>query len=189
MTGASPIVMDLAAVRKVLAAARALGGPIGTSIELCILTLALPWAVVAIRLERIDWQEGVVPIPARGGRERLLHLPVTARSLILRIAGEGAGDGQAVTAGRGEPLKARHLRLDRVLPRLVGANGAPLQSWNFHGIRLSGAMIMSQHGVCSNTMLAIFGQEWRRSTTPLAGWHLNRAGPGIERWNAIINGR
>lgn len=63
MTGASPIVMDLAAVRKVLAAARALGGPIGTSIELCILTLALPWEVVAIRLERIDWKEGVVPIP------------------------------------------------------------------------------------------------------------------------------
>jgi hypothetical protein len=30
-------VMDLAAVRTVLAAARALGGPVGTSIELCIL--------------------------------------------------------------------------------------------------------------------------------------------------------
>ena len=189
MTGASPIVMDLAAVRTVLAAARALGGPVGTSIELCILTLALPWEVVAIRLERIDWHEGVVPIPARGGRERLLHLPVTARSLILRIAGEGTGDGQAVTAGRGEPLKARHLRLDRVLPPLVGANGAPLPPWNFHGIRASGTMIMSQHGVYSDTLLAILGQEWRRSTTPWKGLRLNRAGPGIERWNAIVTGR
>lgn|GEM_PF-2672242 len=189
MTGASPIVIDLAAVRKVLAAARALGGPVGTSIELCILTLALPWEVVAIRLERIQWRDGVVPVPARGGRERLLPLPVGAKSLILRIAGEGKGDGQAVTAGRGEPLQAHRLRLDRVLPALAAARGAPLPPWNFHGIRASAAMMMKEDGISQETLLAIFGKVRRGSNTPWEESQRERAVAGIERWNAIVTER
>jgi len=189
VTGAAPIAMDLAAVRAVLAAARKLGGPVGTSIELCILTLALPWEVVAIRLERIQWQDGVVPVPARGGRERLLLLPVAAKSLILRIAGEGAGDGQAVTAGRGEPLQAHRLRLDRVLPALVAASCAALPPWNFHGIRASAAKMMKEDGIDQETLLAIFGRVRRGSNTSPEGSQMELAGAGIERWNAIVTGR
>lgn len=189
MTGASPIITDLAAIRSVLTAARALGGPIGTAVELCILTLLLPWEVVAIRLEQIDWQDGFVPVPARGRGKRLLSLPTGAQNLILRIAGEGGGNGQAITAGRGEPLQARHLRLDRIVPRLVAANGAPLPAWNFHGLRWSAGRIMHRRGMQPEGFFRIFGME-QFSSQKFPEWvRIKREREGMEQWAALLADR
>lgn len=143
MTGAGPVVPDLPGLRTILDAAHELGGPIGTTVELCILCAALPFEVLAIQLENIDWPRGIVTVPTRGCRDvrstrdvRHLGLSTAAIQTILKAAGSINGKGQAVTAGRGEPLKPELFRLDRVVNELAKIDPAVLNvAWNFHGIR------------------------------------------------------
>lgn len=154
MTGSGPLVPELQDVRRLLVAASRMGGPQGAVLELCILTLCLPWQAVAIDLENIDWNNGLVDVPARSGRMCKLTLPDPAMKCILRVAGTGPGSGQAVTAGRGERLQARHLRLDRLQDQLARAvpETIHLKLWNFFGIRAAAASAMLDAGIPSDAV-------------------------------------
>ncbi len=67
MIGDGPIAPDVNGMNIILTTARQLGGPVGVTIELCILCAALPFEVLSIRLEDIDWQRGsVVGLHPRG---------------------------------------------------------------------------------------------------------------------------
>lgn len=119
MTGSSPLVPDPTILRQTLSACRRLEGPYGTVLELCIRTISLPWEVVAIDLAEIDWAHGCVPVPTRGGKRRMLHLPPEAVRTIVRVSGSTPTIGQAVTAGVGRPIDRRDMRLDRIRTRLA----------------------------------------------------------------------
>jgi hypothetical protein len=155
VTGAGPVVPDLPGLRTILDAAHELGGPIGTTVELCILCAALPFEVLAIQLENIDWPRGIVTVPTRGCRAALsnrdvrhLGLSNPAIQTIMKAAGSINGRGQAVTAGRGEPLKPELFRLDRVVRQLAKIDPAVLSvGWNFHGIRVAIAETLSMEDV------------------------------------------
>lgn len=187
MTGASPLAPPLADMRVLLGASRRLGGPWGATLEIGILTLALPWEVAAVDLHRIDWDRSVVPVPARGGAERILALPDPAARAILRIAGTASGRGQAITAGRGRRLMAKSLRLDRLMDRLAAetAETIPLAAWNFHGIRAAGASLLSRHGASSAEIAAVLGTQVPGDHRRLRG-DAGLALVGAERWCRIL---
>ena len=197
MTGASPHLPDLPSMRTLLKGARTLGGAHGAVLELCILTMCLPWEAVAIDLAEIDWDRECVPVPARGGSRRLLHLPPEAVRTLARVAGTVAGRGQAVTAGRGTPIGNRDVRLDRIQARLAIA--APdtivLQPWNFHGLRAAAARELLECGCGHRDVANALGLKTANSVTvPIgdvrtAAEDVDRAATTVGRWNAILAGR
>lgn len=187
MTGASPACPGVPAIRAILDAARTMGGPTGLALELCILTLALPNEVLAIRLETIDWSKGFVTVPARGGVQRVLALPHAARQAILRFCGVGIGAGQAITAGRGAPLRAAQMRLDRLLDKLADADAATisLPNWNFAGIREDAATALAQQCIDARIIDATLGRQHRRDPSKIRG-DPELAAIGAERWVALL---
>jgi integrase len=194
MTGAAPLRPDVASVRILLEGARALGGPYGTTLELCILTLCLPWEAVAIDVAEIDWSAGCVTVPARGGTRRILHLPPEAIRTIMRIAGTAGGSGQAVTAGRGRPLGHSDVRLDRMQDRLAVA--APrtieLPPWNFHGLRAAATDELVARGCNRRNVDQALGLKAPGSRTVAVGAirtghdDFETAAVVIGRWNAVL---
>lgn len=194
MIGASPRLPDVASMRVLLKAARILGGTHGAVLELCILTMCLPWEAVAIDLANIDWDRGFVPVPARGGSRRLLHLPAEVVRTLARVAGTVAGSGQAVTAGRGAPIGNRDVRLDRMKVRLAVA--APetivLQPWNFHGLRAAAASEVIKHGCGHQDVARALGVKLPGSATVSIGTirteadDADRAAVTVAKWNAIL---
>lgn len=161
MSGAPAIRPSLVDVRTLLVGALAMGGPWGAILELCIRSLCLPWEAAGIELERIDWDRGFVPVPARGGAMRLLALSHEAQRTILRIAGETRGTGQAVTAGRGPRLQAETFRLDRLLDRLAEAAPETIRvaDWNFHGIRATAEAELAAAGAGTSEIHAVIGRQ------------------------------
>lgn len=164
-----------------------MGGAHGLALELCLTTLALPGEVLAIRLERIDFAAGLVPVAARGGVERLIALPNVARQAIIQAAGEASAFGQAVTAGRGPVLTTAQFRLDRLLDRL--ADRAPesigLPAWNFHGVREEAAALLREDGADPATIDAVLGRQHGRDRSRLRG-DPRLASVGAERWATIL---
>lgn len=187
MSGASPLAPSLEDQRVLLAGARALGGAWGSLLELCILSLCLPWEAAAIELQRVDWDEGFVPIPARGGATRALALSLEAQKAILRIAGDAGGRGQVVTAGRGQRFPAKLFRLDRLIDRL--AEAAPdtikLPEWNFHGLRLGAVLALREAGSSDAEISAIFGRTAGQVSRGLRG-DPELARIGVERWSRVL---
>lgn len=187
MTGAGPVAPSIEGLRLLLGAARREASPAAFALELIILTLALPWEAVGMRLECIDWRTDTVPVPARGGAERLLALPHAARKAVLRVAGTAAGVGQVVTAGRGRVLLHRDVRLDRLRERLAGVAPDTLQvAWNFHGIRTAGATALAKSGATPFEIEALLGRETRRGPNAGARRDLAAAAAMAERWNGIL---
>ncbi|MBD8546041.1 tyrosine-type recombinase/integrase [Sphingomonas sp. CFBP 8760] len=181
-------------MRVLLKGARTIGGAHGAVLELCILTMCLPWEAVAIELADIDWGRGCVPVPARGGSRRLLHLPPQAMRTLARVAGTVAGRGQAVTAGRGDPIGNRDVRLDRMQARLAVA--APetivLQPWNFHGLRAAAARELLERGCRHQDVAHALGLKVPGSDTVPIGRirtdadDADRAAATVGKWNAIL---
>ncbi len=173
MSGAAPLRPSMADVRKLLHAARGMEDAWGAMLELCLITLGLPWEIAAIDLERIDWGRGTVPVPARGGVERILALSHEAQRAVLRICGSAGGHGQVVTAGRGPRMRAPLFRLDRLLDRL--AEAAPdtidLPEWNFHGVRATAAIELATAGAGAPEIDAVIGRQ------PPNGGRALRRGP------------
>lgn len=193
MSGASPIRPGLAAMRILLRAGRTMGGPLGTAVELAILTLALPYEVVAMRLERIDWSIGLVPVPARGGVERIVALSQAAQQAIVRVAGSARGSGQVITAGRGSAVRPSQLRLDRLLDRLADAEPETisLPEWNFFGLREEAIRLLAADGATADEIDATLGRQLNRERgrTRFAGRPRGEtilAGAGAERWSRIL---
>lgn len=197
MTGARPLLPDLASMRTLLRGARALGGAHGAVLELCILTMCLPWEAVGIELTEVDWDRRCVPVPARGGSRRLLHLPAEAVRTLARVAGTVVGRGQAVTAGRGTPIDNRDVRLDRIQARLAAAapDTIELQPWNFHGLRAAAARELLERGCSHQEIACALGLKVSGSATaPIGGIRTsadgtNRAAVTVEKWNAILADR
>lgn len=146
-------------MRLILKGARTLNTPFGVTLELCILTLCLPWEAIAIELDAIDWSTGAVPVPTRGGRQRLLHLPPAAIRTIVRVSGTIGSSGQAVTAGRGRRLLARDVRLDRLQLKLAAdaPDTIPIGPWNFHGIRTAAGTALARAGCSAGDVTAAMG--------------------------------
>lgn len=197
MTGAKPRLPDLPSMRMLLEAARLLGGAHGTVMELCILTMCLPWEAVAIRIGEIDWGGGSVPVPARGGTRRLLHLPPDAVSSLTRAVATGSDGGQAVTGGRDRPLDRRDVRLDRMQAGL--ATAAPhlviRRPWNFHGLRAAAAGELLRRGsVQQDVALALGLKRTGNADVRIGGIRTSaddarRAAATLGRWNAILTDR
>lgn len=199
MTGTRPLLPDLGSMRILLSGARALGGPYGAVLELCILTVCLPWEAVGIELADIDWAYGRVPVPARGGRRRILHLPPEAIQAIVRVAGTAGGEGQAVTAGRGRPLNRQDVRLDRMQERLAAA--APetiaLLPWNFHGLRAAAARELLERGCPHGDVAHALGLKRTGSDAGVrktggirtSQHEADRAAVMVGRWNAVLTDR
>lgn len=202
MSGAPPLRPSLADLLTLLLAARAMEDAWGAALELCILTLGLPWEVVAIEIERIDWERGAVAVPSRGGGERILALSHDAQRAVLRISGSAGGEGQVVTAGRGPRLEAATFRLDRLLDRLAAASPSTiaLPAWNLHGIREEAARLLAGEGAGPREIDAVLGRrppngrralnaERKRSRatggTSMRG-DLALATLGAERWSRIL---
>lgn len=204
MTGSPTLRPTIIDMRAILRAARTMEDSWGATLELCLLTLALPWEVVAIDLEAIDWQRGVVAVPARGGAERVLALGHDAQKAVLRIAGAAGGRGQVVTAGRGPRLAAPAFRLDRLLDRLAVVDAATidLKPWNFHGIREAVAALMAADGAERAEIDAVIGRQppnarraerrapilsraVKRRQAPLRG-DAGLASLGAERWARLL---
>ena len=194
MTGANPRLPDLPSMRMLLEGARTLGGAHGAVLELCILTLCLPWEAVAIELAEIEWGRGHVPVPARGGSRRLLHLPPDAVRTLARIAGTVTERGQAVTGGRGRPLDRRDVRLDRIQARLAVAvpDTIVLQPWNFHGLRAAAARELLERGCGPQDVAHALGlKAIGTATVPIGGIRTDaaaadRAATTVGKWNAIL---
>ena len=189
MSGASPIAPSLGELRRVEAEAFAVGGPVGASVLICIRALCLPSEALDIDLDRIDYRNGRIEVPARGGRSRILSLPNDAMRVILDVAGSAGGSGQAVTAGRGPRLVQSQLRLDRLHDALADAapGGASLGGWNFHGVRAAGAVALAKAGVPAPHVDAALGR-WDRGRVPRetrAEWAL----AALERWCALLGPR
>lgn len=187
MSGAAPLVPALRDIRTLLAGARRLDGEWGATLELCLLTLGLPWEITSIRLEKIDWSAGTVPVPARGGVERILALSDAAMKTILRVAGDAGGRGQAVTAGRAPQLQAKFFRLDRLIDKLAAADPATIHvaDWNFHGIRVAAETSLRSHGAKQVEIEAALGRQVRRHGVALRG-DPELACIGAERWCHIL---
>jgi len=187
VSGAPPLPVAPADQLRLLAAAKTMNDAWGAVLEICILTLCLPWEAVAIDLQRIDWDRGFVPVPSRSIERRALALSHEAQKAILRIAGEAAGRGQAVTAGRGPRLEARLFRMDRLVDRLAVAapDTISLPAWNMHGIRFSGAQAMQANGASSAEIAATLGRSREVESKGLRG-DVELARTGVERWNAIL---
>jgi len=174
-----------------------MGGAHGAVLELCILTMCLPWEAVAIELAEVDWSQGCVPVPARGGSRRLLHLPPDAVVALARIAGTATGRGQAVTGGRGRPLDRRDVRLDRIRARLAIAapDVGELQPWNFHGLRAAAARELLERGCGHQDVVHALGLKAIGSATvPIGGIRTDgdaagRAVVPVDKWNAILAAR
>lgn len=192
MTGAAPIPPSVPDMRVLLEGARTLGGAHGAVLEICLLTLCLPFEAVAIDLERIDWRNGRVPVPLRKGGSRILPLPGPARQAVIRIAGESRATGQAVTAGRGRPLKHSDVRLDRLQDWLADEAPAtiPIPPWNFHGIRMAGRNALIERGRTLDEANAVAGvvARSRRSETGQQHRHDALAAVGLEIWCEILLG-
>ncbi|MFV0622659.1 tyrosine-type recombinase/integrase [Sphingomonas sp. ac-8] len=184
-------------MRMLLQGARLLGGPHGTVLELCILTMCLPWEAVAIDLAEIDWKRGWAMVPARGGSRRLLHLPPDAVRSLARVAGAVTSRGQAVSGGSGRPLDRRDVRLDRMQARLAAA--APdmtvLQPWNFHGLRAGAARELLERGCSRQDVACALGLKPPGSAiVPIGGIRTladdaDRAAVTVSKWNAILADR
>lgn len=187
MVGCGPIAPSLEGMRILADGARALGGPIGTTLELCILSAALPFEILGIQLDRIDWQNGTVPVPARGRPNfRHLALATTARQCIIAVAGSAKGRGQAVTAGRGEPLKETLFRLDRINRRLAAAAPDTLRvAWNFHGLRVAAAKALAGTGAeIEQIRLFLHGRTAERCDPDA---HLEAVAVA-EKWSGVLRG-
>lgn len=199
MTGASPIVPSVADAAILLGASQRTGGPLCATLELCILTLALPFEVTQINLDRIDWENGCTQVATRRGQHlvkqtlRTLALPPAALDAVRRIAGSAKGSGQVVTAGRGEPLAAKYVRLDRLCEQL--ARGAPETipiMWNFHGLRQCAATIIAHnghggHGGHGGLIDRILGRDDRSGFRLGAAQEAAMASKGLEVWHRALH--
>lgn len=198
MSGAGAVHASVRTQRVLLSAARTSGGPWGAVLEMCILTICLPWEAIGMELERIDWERGFVPVPARRGAtipaartpaERAVILNEPARAAIRRIAGDAAGRGQVVTAGRGPRLQARLFRLDRLLDRL--AEAAPetigLPEWNMHGLRTGAADALHEDGADPEEVAGALGLA---IAPGIRRFRIDEDLPtrGAERWARILLG-
>lgn len=194
MSGAAPLRPNMDAIRTLLEGACELGGPYGTALELCIRTLCLPWEAVAIDMAELDWSRGWVPVPARGGARRMLHLPPEALRAIVRVAGTGTGRGQAVTAGRGRPLDRKDVRLDRMQDRLALASPKTIElpPWNFHGLRAAAVGELVARGCKRRDVDQALGLKASGGIAALIGStrtgrdELEAAEVVISRWNAML---
>lgn len=187
------------AIPLLLKGAKALGDPYGAVIELCVRAACQPWEAIEIYMSEIDWCNGRVPVPARGGGRRLLHLPYEAKRTIVRVAGLTAASGQAVTGRRGRPLDRHDVRIDLLADRLAAAapETAPFGPLIFNRVRAATARELIRHGsstddVCralaititrSGGVMSSFGGG--SSTTEKEAY---RAGLVLEKWNAILAG-
>lgn len=190
MSGAGPILPTLEEIRLLHSTTKLVQRPQMTALRLCLETLALPWEVVAIRLENIQWRRGCVEVPARGTRRtRIVALPTTALQTILQVAGSAGGKGQAVTAGRGDELRHRDLRLDRLRETLGRAAPATLSiEWNFHGLRAAGAEALMRSGLSKSDLDALLGFELMVHGGRLTIDRADRAIAAAERWSRLLHG-
>ncbi len=189
MTGGAPLAPGMGETRRLLQATRILGTSHGVVLELSILTLGLPWEVVAIDLSSIDWRRGCVDVPSRGiRRTRTMALSNAALQTILRVAGVAGGIGQAVTAGRGEPVKARDVRLDRLQEALGRIEPDTLRArWNFHGLRETGAAALVADGMAMDDVRLLLGREQDQpGRMHVRGSEVDRAIGAAERWSSLI---
>ncbi|KTW00962.1 hypothetical protein NS355_01840 [Sphingomonas yabuuchiae] len=189
MSGTAPLAPGIEEIRRLLRAARVLGTSHGVVLELSILTLGLPWEVTAIDLSSIDWSRGCVEVPSRGTRRtRTMALSNAAIQTVIRVAGVAGGTGQAVTAGRGEPVKARDVRLDRLQESLGRIEPDTLRTrWNFHGLRETGAATLIDGGVASDDVRLLLGKERDQPGSVYArGSDVDRAVAAAERWSSLI---
>lgn len=190
MSGAGPIRPTLEQMRLLHSSTKGVHRPQMTALRLCLETLALPWEVVAFRLENIQWRRGCVEVPARGiRRTRIVALPTTALQTILQVAGSAGGKGQAVTAGRGDELNHRDLRLDRLRETLGRAAPNTLSiDWNFHGLRAAGAEALRRSGLSSTDLDALLGFEQRGGDRRMTIDRADRAISAAERWSRLLHG-
>lgn len=152
-----PMAICLTDMQNLLAASRAIEGPLGRVLELSILTVRMPHQVVGMDLARIDWRNGICPVPGAGKRWGEVILSSDALATVLRIAGYSSGRGQAVTAGQGHPISSRDVRLARLRPQVEAAwpSGTPVE-WSFPVVRDSAARILRNDGVsCDAIRLAL----------------------------------
>jgi integrase len=167
VTGASPMAPSVAETATLLEAARSIGGPQCATLELVILTLALPFEIVQLDIDDIDWRNGLALVATRRGRRlddpvrRVLALPPMALDAVRRIAGSAKGSGQVVTGGRGDRLAAKYVRLDRLCDLLAekAPDTIPIR-WNVHGVRY-GALNVIAERCDARTIDAVLGRQSR----------------------------
>ena len=157
MTGGPAKVPTLDEIRRVLPAARMVEGPAAATLALCILTLGLPWEMTAITLADVNWADGWVGVPQRGGHRRRIPLNDPALALIGGLAGFRS-EGQVVTGCRGARYEARMFRADRLRPLLaaVDAQAGGIE-WSAHGIRRAGATALVAAGCTQDEVQALLG--------------------------------
>lgn len=163
MTGGPEKVPTLEGLRQVLSTARLVEGPAAATLALCILTLGLPWEMTAITLADVNWADGSVEVPQRGGHRRRIPLNDPALALIGGLAGFRS-EGQVVTGCRGARYEARMFRADRLrrLLAVVDARAGGIE-WSAHGIRRAGATALVSAGCAQDEVEALLGL--RRSMT------------------------
>ena len=185
-TRTPPTVLEVATL---LAAAQKVGGPLCATLELCVLTLAMPSDVVQIDVEKIDWEAGHTIIDCRDyWREparRILALPPAAVDAVLRIAGSPPRHGQVVTSGNGRRLKAKDVRLARL--RSLLARKSPETAaidWDFRGVRRCGVSVLA----ASHTHLIgyVFGEPDRSRFRWGPEHETEMALEGLEIWHRAL---
>lgn len=179
-------------MKSLLVGARTLGGPLGTTVELCILSLHRTMEVLDIQLESINWREGWAAVTGKNSRPVRLALSVDALTAIRNVAGSAGGRGQAVTAGRGVPMSYRDVRLDRLQKKLLPLCPTPISvEWNMHSIRHSGASILQKDGIDIRKINAALGfprnPQLGKSFTQMDP--VREAHAALGRWAQLLGGR
>lgn len=185
----SVMLPTLADIRSLLTGARALGGALGTTLELTILTLRGTAEVLEMDLAYINWSEGWVPISGRNGKPRRIALTAEALAAISRVAGSAGGRGQAVTAGRGKPLGHRDVRLDRLQQKVLPLCPKPISvEWNIHSIRAAAGEILAQDGIGGEELSAALRSPSPRDTTDRHDPNLpvRRARVALGHWSQLL---
>lgn len=193
MTGSAPLMPRLEEARLLYLTAERMGGAPGAAIQLCLLTMSTPWQVLTIDLEAIDWREGAAHVSARGvdhgrARRRIMPLSNAAIHVLLRCAGSAAARGQAVTAGRGEPLTTNALRLDRLKSAMARIDPATLAiRWNFDGLRRLGACTLRDRGAEADDVRALLGLRTDLAAQLFDAGHRRRRALALaEQWSRTI---
>lgn len=193
MTGSPPLMPQLDEARLLYRTAERMEGATGAAIHLCLLTMSTPSQVLTIDLESIDWRGSTAHASARGvdhgrARRRIVPLSNAAIHVLLRCASSAAGRGQALTAGRGEPLATHALRLDRLQSAMARIDPATLAiRWNFHGLRRLGARTLQDRGAGADDVRALLGLRTGPAPLPYdAGRRHRRALALAEQWSRTI---
>ena len=190
MTGSSPVTPSIVETAILLGASRKVGGPLGATVELCILTTCLPFEAVQLDVAGIDRVNGGARVQTRRGNDakgrRVIALPPPAMEAVRRIAGSARHKGQVVTGGQGEPLAAKYVRLDRICDLFARTAPETIRIyWNFFGIRALALELFRNHGLEREGEYAL-GRNQRPKTPVSEMRQIGMANAALAVWHQAL---